>query len=162
MFDSQYGFRTKQSCEHAISELISRLLHSKEDRKKSSVLFLDLSKAFDTLNHSILLQKLDLYGIHGNQLIWFESYLQGRRLSVKVNTLSNKIEYSDTYGITYGAAQGSCLGPLLFIIFCNDIHLLPLIGTLILFADDTTLINSSKHKVYLEYSMWHDLKLLDD
>ena len=81
---------------------------------------------------------------------------------MKINTLSNKIEYLDTYGITYGAAQGSCLGPLLFIIFCNDIHLLPHIGTLILFADDTTLINSSKHKVYLEYSMWHDLKLLDN
>ena len=81
---------------------------------------------------------------------------------MKVNTLSNKIEYSDTYEITYGAAQGSCLGPLLFIVFCNAIHLLPFIGTLILFADDTMLVNSSKHKVYLEYSMWHDLKLLDD
>ena len=76
LFDSQYGFRTKRSCEHAISELINRLLHSKEDGKKRSVLFLDLSKAFDTLNHCILLRKLDLYGIHGIQLNWFESYLQ--------------------------------------------------------------------------------------
>ena len=81
---------------------------------------------------------------------------------MKVNTLSNKTEYSDTYGIPYGAAQGSCLGPLLFIIFCNNIYLLPLIGSLILFVDDTTLINSLRHKVYLEYSMPHDLKLLDD
>ena len=161
LFDSQYGFKTKRSCEHAISKLISKLLHSKEDGKKV-VLFLDLSKTFDTLNHSILLQKLDLYGICGKQLNWFESYLQERRLSVKVNTLSNKNEYSDTYGITYGAAQGSCLGPLLFIIFCNDIYLLPLIGSLIIFADDTMLINSSRHKVYLEYSMRHDLKLLDN
>ena len=68
----------------------------------------------------------------------------------------------DTYDIMYGAAQGSCLGPLLFIVFCNDIHLLPLIGTLILFADDTTLLNSSKYKAYLEYSMRHYLKLLDE
>ena len=72
------------------------------------------------------------------------------------------IEYSDTYDIMYGAAQGSCLGPLLFIVFCNDIHLLPLTGTLILFADDTTLLNSSTNNAYLEFFMRHDLKLLDE
>ena len=162
LFDSQYGFRTKQSCEHAISELISKLLHSKEDGKKSSVLFLDLSKAFDTLNHSILLGKLDSYGIRGTQLNWFKSYLDRRKLSAKVNTSSSMIEYSDTYDITCGAAQGSSLGPLLFVVFCNDINLLPLIETLILFADNMTLLNSSKNNAYLEYSMKHDLKLLDE
>ena len=96
------------------------------------------------------------------QLNWFDSYLYKRKLSVKITTTSNEIEYSDTYDITYGAAQGLCLGPLLFIVFCNDIHLLPLIGTLIPFADDTTLLNSSKYKDYLDYLMMHDLKLLDD
>ena len=162
LFDSQYDFRTKRYCEHAISELISRLLHSKEEGKKSSALFLDLSKVFDTLNHTILLQKLELYGIWGTQLNWFESYLDRRKLTVKTTTSSNEIEYSDIYDVTYGAAQGLCLGLLLFIVFCNDIHLLPLIGKLILFTDDTTLLNRSKCKAHLEFSMMHDLKLLDE
>ena len=92
LFDSQYGFRTKRSCEHAISELISRLLHSKEEGKKSSALFLDLSKVFDTLNHTILLQKLELYGTRGTQLNWFKSYLDKRKLTVKTTASSNEIK----------------------------------------------------------------------
>ena len=70
--------------------------------------------------------------------------------------------YSEPYQITYGTAQGSCLGPLLFILFCNDIYNLPLYSHLILFADDTTMINSYKNVNYLEYMMYHDLTILLD
>ena len=72
------------------------------------------------------------------------------------------ITYSDVYDIQYGTAQGSCLGPLLFIIFCNDIQQLPLIGSLILFADDTTLSHSHKNINYLEFALKHDMGLLLD
>ena len=74
----------------------------------------------------------------------------------------NLIELTIQHPITYGTAQGSCLGPLLFIIFCNDIHRLDLYGSLILFADDTTLINTNKSKKYLEFQMQHDMATLID
>ena len=124
--------------------------------------FLDLSKAFDTLNHSVLLAKLEKYGVHGIAINWFQSYLQDRTLTAKVTNSSAKTTYSDSYPITYGTAQGSCLGPLLFILFCNDIHLLPLYGNLILFVDDTNLLNSHANKNFLNYSVTHDMELLMD
>ena len=83
-------------------------------------LFLDLSKAFDTLDHDILLNKLELYGIRGNALNSFRSYLLDRKLRVKLKTIDGLV-YSSTKNITYSMLQGSVLGPLLFIIFTNDI-----------------------------------------
>ena len=79
-----------------------------------------------------------------------------------MTTSENKITYSDAFDISFGMAQGSCLGPLLFLLFCNDIHLLPLYSQLILFADDTTLFNSHKSEIYLEYMLNHDLEILFD
>ena len=70
-------------------------------------LFLDLSKAFDTLNHDILLDKLDKYGICGICNTWFRSYLKDRKLQCKINTAENKIVKSDLFNITYGTVQGS-------------------------------------------------------
>ena len=131
LYDSQYGFRSKWSCSQAIAELTGKILQAREDGKKSASIFLDLSKAFDTLDHSVLLKKLDSYGICGVVNNWFSSYLSGRKLTAKVMTRPGCITYSDVYDIQYGTAQGSCLGPLLFIIFCNDIQQLPLIGSLI-------------------------------
>ena len=81
---------------------------------------------------------------------------------VKIPTIKNNVTYSEPDHITYGTAQGSCLGPLLFILFCNDIKLLPLYGKLILFADDTTLINHHKNKNFLRFSILHDLEILID
>ena len=79
---------------------------------------------------------------------------------MKITTSPHQITKSDTFNIDYGAAQGSCLGPLLFIIFINDLHLLPLYSKLILFADDTTIFNSHKTNRYLEYMINTDLHLL--
>ena len=160
LYDSQYGFRTKQSCEHAILELIGNILESKNSKQHACALFLDLSKAFDTLNHNILLEKLDKYGIHGICNKWFRSYLKDRKLQCKINTVENKIVRSDTYNITYGTAQGSCLGPLLFILFTNDIHLLPIYSRLILFTDDTTIFSHHKSEHFLKYMLTHDMEIL--
>ena len=162
LYNSQYGFRSKRSCEHAIQELIGNVLESKNAKQHSCALFLDLSKAFDTLDHRILLEKLDKYGIRGICNNWFRSYLKDRKLQCKINTVENCTTMSDEYNISHGTAQGSCLGPLLFILFTNDIHILPLYSRLILFADDTTIYSHHKSKHFLKYMLTHDMELLLD
>ena len=141
LFNSQYGFRSKHSCEQALIELTGKLIQAKENKLKSAALFLDLSKAFDTLNHEVLLSKLERYGIRGLCNDWFQSYLSGRTLKANVRTSEHVVTKSDTFG----TAQGSCLGPLLFILYINDIQLLPLFSNVILFADDTTLFASARN-----------------
>ena len=151
LHNSQYGFRSKRSCEHAILELVGNVLDSKNAKQHSCALFLNLSKAFDTLNHQILLDKLDKYGIRGNCNTWFRSYLKDRKLQCKINTAENRTIKSDLYNITYDTAQGSCLGPLLFILFTNDIDLLQIYSRLILFVDDITIFSHHRSKQFLKY-----------
>ena len=160
LFKSQYGFRSQHSCEQAVQELLAKILHSQEDGHKTASIFLDLSKAFDTVNHELLLQKMERYGIRGVPLKWFKSYLDGRSLVANILTSENKITYSTTFNVSCGTAQGSCLGPLLFILFCNDIYLQETYGSLILFADDTTLYNSHHSLNYLNFTLNHDLSVL--
>ena len=88
--------------------------------------------------------------------------LSNRSLTARIQTKPGTITYSKLFDITYGTAQGSCLGPLLFITFSNDIQLLPLFGSLILFADNTTLMISHKSESFLQYSLIHDMGLLMD
>ena len=110
----------------------------------------------------MLLKKLDLYGIRGICNDWFKNYLSGRSLVCKLNTVDNSVIKSDTFNITYGTAQGSCLGLLLFILFMNDIHLLPTYCRVILFVDDTTLYNCHRKIQFLKYMMEHDMSMLID
>ena len=160
LFASQYGFRSKHSCKQPILEFVGHILQAKNRGEHTASVFLDLSKAFDTLDHSILLSKLKRYGVKGTPLEWFKDYLKDRSLIAKVTTGTNQITYSDKYDITYGTAQGLCLGPLLFIIFINDIHLLPLYSNSILFAGDKTIFNSHKSSQFLKYIVEHDIQLL--
>ena len=140
IFKSQYGFR-----------------FGFESNKHSIAIFLDLSKTFDTLNHNILLAKMERYGIRGTCLDWFQSYLGKRTKQVKCNDT-----LSETKSINIGTPQGLCLGPLLFLLYCNDLYLHLEIVSCILFTDDTTLFKSHSDPKYLTWCMEHDLAILSD
>ena len=161
IYSSQYGFRKQHSCEHAVQELVGNILKGKEKHEHSIGIFLDLSKAFDMLKHSTLLKKLEIYGVRGSALDWFTSYLSGRKMRVRC-TVNGKNDISTQYEVNYGVPQGSCLGPLLFLVFCNDLHLNLEFTKCILFADDTTIYNSHKDLRYLTWSLEHDLGRISD
>ena len=114
------------------------------------------------LDHSVLTSKLDQYGIRCQILSCFKSYLSRPSLVAKITNNLNGVTYSKKHEITYRTAQGSCLGPLHFVIFCNDIYMLPLMSKVVLFADDTTLLENHKNKRFLEYTIEHDMSLLMD
>ena len=118
----------------AALELTDRTRHEIDQKKIPFSVFLDLSKAFDTLNHSILLTKLKYYGIKYTPLDWFRSYLTQRLQYVEYDGIP-----SSTREIEISVPQCSILGPLLFIIYMNDIHKVSVNLNFILYADDTTI-----------------------
>ena len=134
LFESQYGFRTGHNTTHATLDFIKSIEECIEMGHYAIGVFCDLSKAFDTLNHSILLEKLDHYGIRGTALKWFKSYLMNRYQYVDLNGHS-----SSKILLSTGVPQGSILGPLLFLLYVND---LPSASNLksVTFADDTNLL----------------------
>ena len=159
LYQSQYGFRKGHSCENAICTIAK----NREEKKHTIGIFIDLSKAFDTLNHSMLLEKMFRYGIRGTSLNWFKSYLQERSMRVKcTSNITGNLEYSTYHPLEYGTPQGSCLGPLLFLIYINDLQHSITYSSAILFADDTTLLQGHKNLKYLKWSMEEDLKHIID
>ena len=117
LYQSQYGFRKDHSTELASIELIYLICKEMEKGDTPISILLDLSKAFDIPNHDILLTKLKHHGIAGTPLAWFKSYLTNRAQYVEINGIC-----SGLLSIEKGVPQGSILGPLLFIIFINNIH----------------------------------------
>ena len=110
LYISQYGFRGEHSTELAALELVDRI-HIDLDQKKCPIgVFMDLSKAFDTLDHNILLYKLSRYGVTGIELSWFQSYVSDRKQFVDIDGT-----HSELLDIKTGVPQGSILGPLLFL-----------------------------------------------
>ena len=134
LYAHQYGFRKQHSTELAVLELVDRTIYTLDKDETPINIFLDLSKAFDTLNHTILLTKLHHYGIRDGSLNLFKSYLQNRKQYVVINNAK-----SETVDITTGVPQGSILGPLLFIIYINDLPNASNIFHSIMYADDTNL-----------------------
>ena len=117
LYEKQFGFQTSHSTEHAILLLVNQLYQSFDESKFTLGIFIDLSKAFDTVDYKILTKKLELNGIKDCNLRWFESYLSKRKKFIKYGGKQTNIET-----ITCGVPQGSILGPLLFLIFVNDLH----------------------------------------
>jgi len=151
----QYGFRKGLNTEDALLSQINQIVNSLEKKHKVAGLYLDIKKAFDTVDHSLLIIKLSNSGIKGNLLRWFENYLNNRSQRTKVGqATSTKLK------VTSGVPQGSTLGPLLFLVYANDLHDLGLFGKVYTFADDTALIYNAISKNVLINNINHDLKIL--
>ncbi|XP_055536990.1 uncharacterized protein LOC129725335 [Wyeomyia smithii] len=137
--DDQHGFLPKRSCATNLLCLTNYAFDSFVHRHQTDVIYTDLSAAFDKVNHQITVAKLDRYGFSGNLLGWLESYLLGRTLRVKIGD-----EISEPFVATSGIAQGSHLGPLVFLLYFNDVHHL-LKCPRLAFADDLKLFNEIKN-----------------
>jgi hypothetical protein len=141
--NSQYGFRTNHTTHMALIDLLTKVNDALIKKHHVLGIFLDLSKAFDTINHNILTTKLEHYGIRGIALQWFRHYLTNRQQFVYVHSTKSSLK-----PLTCGVPQGSILGPLLFLIYINDITQVSTELSYIIFADDTNLLIS--HPDYQE------------
>ena len=135
----QFGFQSNKSTEQAVASIVSALNEDKLFGKSSYCIFLDFAKAFDTVNHEILLTKLDHYGIKGMSHNLLKCYLSNRSQQTEINGVLSKSGV-----IKHGVPQGSVLGPLLFLLYINDIRESSNILKFFLFADDTTVHYSDK------------------
>lgn len=136
---NQYGFRPGLSTENALYNATQFIYDSLDNGLKTIAVFIDLAKAFDTIQHDTLLQILPNFGVNNNSLLWFKSYISNRKQMVKLNDV-----ISNTSSIEYGVPQGSVLGPILFIIYINAICDLDIGGQIVTYADDTCLLFSGK------------------
>ena len=135
--NSQYGFRSSHSTEHANVEIVDRISSAVDQGQTPIAIYLDLSKAFDILNPKIMIEKLKYYGVSDSAIAWFASYLSKRPHYVALGN-----DKSETKINSLGVPQGSILGPLLFIIYVNDLSCSTNFFDFIQYADDTTLINT--------------------
>ena len=135
LYDKQFGFQTGHSTEHAIAQLVGQIYEAFEKNEYTLGVFIDLSKAFDTVDHSILLRKLELYGITDRNYAWIKSYLSNRLQYIQIDENSR----TEFCVVKCGVPQGSILGPLLFLLYVNDLKNASSVLDPIMFADDTNL-----------------------
>ena len=150
--DKQFGYRSKRSTELATALFVDSIRRSGDKGLLSGAVYLDLSKAFDTLDHSRLLEKMKSYGIIELALTWFTDYLFQRSQVVKLGQ-----ELSDPCPLTCGVPQGSILGPIMFLLFFNDFEDCLHHSSVVQFADDTVIYLSSKSIDEIEDNLNRDL-----
>ena len=154
--ENMSGFLRGHSCCTALLKLTEDWRSALDDKKNVAVVAIDLSKAFDSLCHNLLLAKLKSCGVGNSAIDLIRSYLHGRKQRVKCNNA-----FSDWLPVQCGVPQGSLLGPLLFNIYMNDISSLVTRASIRLYADDTTTYDSDQCSASLELSINTDIKVLD-
>ena len=153
----QYGFLKKISTNNALEFITNTIINKLDKSDPIAITFLDLAKAFDTVDHKLLLKKLYNYGIRGNAHQLISSYLSGRFQKVRVNGV-----YSENLGVSMGIPQGTILGPLLFILYVNDLLTGMPEGEIVSFADDTAVVATGKTWTQVEQKANNQLKTISD
>ena len=140
LYQKQFGFQNAHSTEHAILQLVNQITEALSQGKYTLGIFIDLSKPFDTVNHNILLEKLKAHGIQSENLKSFRSYLSNRKQFILYDNFKTEVKI-----VKCGVPQGSILGPLLILIFVNDLSNSTKVFDPVLFADDTNLFRSGNN-----------------
>ena len=157
IYELQFGFRNNHSTNHALIKITEHIREAIDSGQFACGVFIDLQKAFDTVEHDILLKKLEHYGIRGITNKWFKTYIKNR---CQHDTIQGK--KSKNANILHGVPQGSVLGPLLFLIYINYLNKTIEHSTTYHFADDTSLVHTNKSLKKLNRQVNHDLSLLGE
>ena len=157
LFKSQYGFRKGHNTTHATLDFLKTVEQALMQNEYAIGIFCDLSKAFDTLDHQILLHKLEHYGIRGKMLSWIKSYLSDRKQFVDLDGI-----HSEQEDMSVGVPQGSILGPLLFLVYINDLPAALERAISVVFADDSNIVIQGKELPDLVRTLNAELETLGD